>query len=121
MLTRRDEENSIQVLSWGEPMLRAAGLAVAGMILLAGAASAQEQPAGQSAAPTGITKVSICIEKNGKISSVDLLRSSGDTKLDKTTIEELKKQRMNPPKDANGKATRVCGRVMDINWAAPPH
>jgi TonB family protein len=99
-------------------MLRAAGLAGIGSLLLTGAAWGQEQQVRQPPPGTLVIKVAVCIETSGKISSVELLKSSGDPKLDDMTRKTLKKQTMTPMKDEDGKPKRVCGHHVDIEW--PP-
>jgi hypothetical protein len=64
--------------------------------------------------------VAVCVEKSGKISKVDVLRSSGDPKLDEFTTKELPKQRISPFKDGDGKPIKVCNHHMDIEWPKPP-
>jgi periplasmic protein TonB len=72
--------------------------------------------ASQRAEEEGVTKVSICVGTDGKISNVQVIKGSGFDRLDQATLKELPRQRMTPAKGTDGKPMQVCGHIMDIEW-----
>jgi protein TonB len=72
--------------------------------------------ASQRAEEEGVTKVSVCVGLDGKISNVKILRASGFERLDAATLKELPRQRMTPAKGSDGKPIQVCDHIMDIEW-----
>jgi TonB family protein len=64
----------------------------------------------------GATLLSMCVETDGRITNVKVVKSSGHARLDRQSVESIKRQRMTPAKDAQGKPVRVCDHKMTLEW-----
>ena len=59
-------------------------------------------------------RVSMCVEQDGTVSSIKLVKSSGIPRLDETTLDSFRNMKLVPGKDKNGKAVRMCGHQTDV-------
>ena len=64
----------------------------------------------------GVTVLLMCIEADGRPTDVKVAKSSGHARLDRQSVESMKRQRLNPARDADGKAVRVCDHKIEIEW-----
>jgi TonB family protein len=64
----------------------------------------------------GETVLLMCIETDGRPTNVKVAKSSGHKRLDQQSVESMKRQRLNPATDADGKAVRVCDYKVTIDW-----
>jgi protein TonB len=69
-------------------------------------------PASQRAKEEGEVTVSVCVDAQGRMSNIQLVKSSGFPRLDDATVKGLPKTRLEPAKNSEGKAVEFCN---------PPH
>lgn len=69
-------------------------------------------PASQRAKEEGEVTVSVCVDGTGRMTNVQLLKSSGFPRLDEATVKGLPRTRLDPAKDSTGKSVAFCD---------PPH
>jgi protein TonB len=60
----------------------------------------------------GEVTVSVCVDANGRMSDVKLIKSSGSTRLDEATVRGMSKTRLEPAIGTDGKPMAYCN---------PPH
>jgi periplasmic protein TonB len=60
----------------------------------------------------GEVVVSVCVDEQGRMSNVQVIKSSGFPRLDDATVKGLPKTRLDPAKGSDGKAMAMCN---------PPH
>lgn len=65
-------------------------------------------PASQRAKEEGETTVSVCVDETGKMSNVQLVKSSGFPRLDDAAVKGLARTRLDPAKNSEGKAVAFC-------------
>ena len=65
----------------------------------------------------GEAKISLCIDVKGKVSSVELVESTGHADLDKATLEYAKKNLRMTPAEASGAPVAVCNYQFSWNWS----
>ncbi|MDP3740218.1 MAG: energy transducer TonB [Hyphomonadaceae bacterium] len=60
----------------------------------------------------GEVVVSVCVDEQGRMSNVQVVKSSGFPRLDEATVKGLPKTRLDPAKGSDGKPMAMC---------SPPH
>lgn len=76
-------------------------------------------PAAERAKEEGTTGMQACVDANGRITDIKLVRSSGSTRLDDAALKHMRGERWEPAKDQNGKAMATCGWPIDWVWQLP--
>jgi periplasmic protein TonB len=56
----------------------------------------------------GNVTVSVCVDEQGRMTNVQLLKSSGFPRLDEATLKSLPKTRLDPAKGSDGKPIAMC-------------
>lgn len=64
--------------------------------------------ASQRAKEEGEVTVSACVDEQGRMTNVQLVKSSGFPRLDDATLKGLPKTRLDPAKNSEGKAVPFC-------------
>ncbi len=73
-------------------------------------------PAAQRAREEGETTVSVCVDEQGRMSNVKVVRSSGSTRLDNAAVQGLSRTRLEPAKDSTGKAVAFCNPDYEFTY-----
>jgi TonB family protein len=101
---------------------------LAALALASGPAFAQtpdaNKPAGRETYPAesilnreeGATVLSMCVETDGRPSNIKVEKSSGHKRLDQQSVDAMKRQRLTPAKDAEGKLVRYCDHRITLDW-----
>lgn len=66
----------------------------------------------------GAVTVDACVDSQGLIGSVELVKSSGSARLDEATVTGLKGAKLEPA-TREGRPVSVCGYVFTLVWALP--
>jgi TonB family protein len=82
------------------------------------------KPAGRETYPAGsvlnheegVTVLSMCVETDGRPTSIKVEKSSGFKRLDQKSVASMKRQRLTPARDADGKPVRVCDHKITLEW-----
>jgi protein TonB len=74
--------------------------------------------AARRAGETGVTTVSACVDIEGKMTNVQLVRSSGSTRLDEAALKALNNNRLEPAIGSDGKPIAMCNPpyVFSYEW-----
>jgi TonB family protein len=68
----------------------------------------------------GEVSVSVCVSAHGRASKVTITKSSGNDRLDQTTVDMLSQARYTPAKDASGKSVAMCDPPYTLTWVWRP-
>jgi TonB family protein len=71
--------------------------------------------ASRRAGEQGTTQLDVCINANGRVSSVSVSKSSGYARLDEAAAKWIRGERFQPAK-VNGAAQDVCGHKVFYEW-----
>lgn len=72
--------------------------------------------ASRRAGEQGTTQLDVCVNANGRVSSVSVARSSGYPRLDDAAAKWIRGERFQPAK-VNGAAQDVCGHKVVYEWS----
>lgn len=67
----------------------------------------------------GDVGLQLCLDVRGKVTSVEVTKSSGNDALDRQSINTLKKVDFHPG-EVDGKMVAFCGFPYTVNWRLPP-
>jgi protein TonB len=78
-------------------------------------------PAAARAKETGETRVSVCVDADGRMSNAKVVRSSGSERLDSAAIKALNGNRLDPAIGSDGKPMAVCNPPYEFTyvWRLP--
>jgi protein TonB len=69
----------------------------------------------QRARNEGLTTLSLCVDARGRVSSANLAKSSGHSRLDESALKWIKDARFSPG-TVDGAAQAVCGHTVVYEW-----
>lgn len=72
--------------------------------------------ASRRAGEEGETRLSICVDAEGRTSNAKLIRSSGSTRLDEAAIKSMNNNRVDPAIGTDGKPIAMCNPPWEITW-----
>jgi TonB family protein len=64
----------------------------------------------------GEVTVSVCVDAQGRMSDAKLIESSGFPRLDEATLKSLPRTRLEPAKDADGRAVAMCSPPFQFTY-----
>ncbi len=73
-------------------------------------------PAALRAKESGETRVSVCVDVDGRMSNAKLVRSSGSTRLDDAAIKAINGNRMEPAIGTDGKPIAMCNPPYEFTY-----
>jgi protein TonB len=76
-------------------------------------------PDAEAAGAQGTAQAQLTISPDGRVSSCNLVRSTGNSSLDRATCSVLRRVKFTPSKDANGNATVGSYSTPPITWQLP--
>jgi len=72
--------------------------------------------ASRRAGEEGETRLSVCVDAEGRTSNAKVLRSSGSTRLDEAAMKSLSNNRVDPAIGSDGKPIAMCNPPWEITW-----
>lgn len=63
----------------------------------------------------GVSELEVCLDARGRVTSAQLVKTSGSVSLDKAALEWVREAKFTPAK-LDGAAQAVCGHSVDYEW-----
>lgn len=63
----------------------------------------------------GVSELEVCLDARGRVTSAQLVKTSGSVSLDKAALEWVREAKFTPAK-LDGVAQAVCGHSVDYEW-----
>ena len=72
--------------------------------------------ASRRAGEEGETRLSVCVDAEGRTSNAKIIKSSGSDRLDQAALKSLGNNRVDPATGSDGKPIAMCNPPWDITW-----